>query len=129
LDVQPEKETLEVLQQERPQMEESAETYLSRTVRRIRNDLAEDRQARTDREIERLDEYAASERARLQSFIEKYREQQEEGVDMDISIRRQEKRLEDLQSRVQTRKENVRQKGRVVSLAPELVNVCYAMPA
>jgi superfamily II DNA or RNA helicase len=129
LDVQPEKQTLEVLQQERPQMEESAETYLSRTVRRIRNDLAEDRQARTDREIERLDEYAASERARLQSFIEKYREQQEEGVDMDISIRRQEKRLQDLQSRVQTRKENVRQKGRVVSLAPELVNVCYALPA
>jgi hypothetical protein len=110
-------------------MEESAETYLSRTVRRIRNDLAEDRQARTDREIERLDEYAASERARLQSFIEKYREQQEEGVDMDISIRRQEKRLQDLQSRVQTRKKNVRQKGRVVSLAPELVNVCYALPA
>jgi hypothetical protein len=129
LDVQPEKQTLEVLQQERPQMEESAETYLSRTVRRIRNDLAEDRQARTDREIERLDEYAASERARLQSFIEKYREQREEGVDMDISIRRQEKRLQDLQSRVQTRKENVRQKGRVVSLAPELVNVCYALPA
>jgi hypothetical protein len=48
---------------------------------------------------------------------------------MEIAIRGQEKRLQNLEARIQERKANVREKGRVVSLAPELVNLCYAFPA
>lgn len=109
-------------------LKQSAERYLSQTVRRIQDDLAEDREARTDRELQRLDKYAAAERARLQSFIEDYRERQEAGADMEIAIRGQETRLQNLEARIQERKDNVREKGRVVSLAPELVNVCYTFP-
>ena len=82
----------------------------------------------SDEELQRLDEYAAAERERLQSFIEEYRERQEAGADMEIAIRGQETRLENLEARIQERKDNVREKGRVVSLAPELVNLCYAFP-
>lgn len=48
---------------------------------------------------------------------------------MEIAIRRQEKRLAILQERIEQRKQNVEAKGRVVSLAPELVNWCYVLPA
>jgi hypothetical protein len=121
--------TIESLRDQKASLQDAAETYLSQTVRRIRDDLSEDRQARTDRELRQLDEYAAGERTRLQSFIEEYREQQEAGADMEIAIRGQEKRLQDLEARIQERKANVREKGRVVSLAPELVNVCYSLPS
>jgi len=66
------------------------------------------------------DTLTASGRERMQSFIGDYRE--EAGADMEIAIRGQEKRLQNLEARIQERKENVRQKGRVVSLATELVN-------
>jgi ERCC4-related helicase len=128
LNVRPDISTLESLRDQTPAMKQSAERYLSQAVRRIRDDLAEERQVRTDRELERLDEYAASERERLQTFIERYRERQEAGADMEIAIRGQEKRLQNLEARIQERKENVKEKGRVVSLAPELVNWCYVIP-
>ncbi|MFP4227980.1 MAG: hypothetical protein ACLFTE_04035 [Salinivenus sp.] len=129
LDTPPDPSALQSLRAQRDPLEEAAETCLSRTVRRIRTDLSEDRQRRTDRELQRLDEYAGAERSRLQSFIEAYREQQAAGADMEIAIRGQEKRLQNLEARIQERKKNVREKGRVVSLAPELVNLCYALPA
>jgi hypothetical protein len=129
LDTRPDRSALQSLRDQRDALKESAETYLSQTVRRIRTDLSEDRQRRTERELQRLDDYAAAERTRLQSFIEEYQEQQEAGADMEIAIRGQEKRLQNLEARIQERKENVREKGRVVSLAPELVNWCYAFPA
>jgi len=128
LDARPDRSTLQSLRDRKASLKQSAERYLSQTVRRIRDDLAEDREARTDRELRRLDEYAAAERERLQSFIEEYRERQEAGADMEIAIRGQETRLENLEARIQERKDNVREKGRVVSLAPELVNLCYAFP-
>ncbi len=129
LDTRPDRSALQSLRDQRDVLKESAETYLSQTVQRIRSDLSEDRQRRTERELQRLDEYAAAERSRLQSFIEEYQEQQEAGADMEIAIRGQEKRLQNLEARIQERKENVREKGRVVSLAPELVNWCYAFSA
>ncbi|MCS3658142.1 superfamily II DNA or RNA helicase [Salinibacter ruber] len=129
LDTRPDRSALQSLRDQRDVLKESAETYLSQTVQRIRSDLSEDRQRRTERELQRLDEYAAAERSRLQSFIEEYQEQQEAGADMEIAIRGQEKRLQNLEARIQERKANVRDKGRVVSLAPELVNWCYAFSA
>lgn len=48
---------------------------------------------------------------------------------MDIAIRGQETRLQNVEARIQERKANVREKGRVVSLAPELVNQCYVISA
>jgi hypothetical protein len=48
---------------------------------------------------------------------------------MEIAIRGQETRLQNLEERIRERKENVREKGRVVSLAPTLVNHCYALPS
>jgi ERCC4-related helicase len=129
LEARPDRSALQSLRDQKDVLEESAETYLSQTVRSIRNDLADDRQRRTDRELQRLDEYAAAERSRLESFIEEYREQQEAGADMEIAIRGQEKRLQNLEARIQERKENVQEKGRVVSLAPELVNWCFTLPA
>ncbi len=128
LDAPPDRSVLRSLREQKESLRQPAETYLSQTVRRIRDSLSEDRQRRTERELRRLDEYAAAERARLESFIEEYREQQEAGADMKIAIRGQETRLQDLESRIQQRKENVQEKGRVVSLAPELVNLCYALP-
>jgi SNF2 family DNA or RNA helicase len=129
LDVSPSLSEVQALQEEKAELKDHAETYLSRTVRRIRNELADERQTKTQRELEQLDAYARSERQRLQSFIETYRERQETGVDMEIAIRGQEKRLANLQDRIEQRKQNVKAKGRVVSLAPELVNWCYALPA
>jgi SNF2 family DNA or RNA helicase len=129
LDGRPDRSTIQSLRDQKDTLKSSAETYLSRAVRRIRTDLSDDRQRRTNQELQRLDEYAAAERERLKSFIEEYREQQEAGADMEIAIRGQEKRLQNLEARIQERKANVREKGRVVSLAPELVNLCYALPA
>ena len=107
---------------------EIAETYLSKTIRRLHGELRTERQAKIQRELEHLELYATSESDRLESFIDAYRKQQATGADMEIAIRGQEKRLANLQQRIDGRKENVKAKGRIVSLAPELVNWCYVLP-
>ncbi|WP_022836944.1 helicase-related protein [Salisaeta longa] len=129
LSVSPDASLLKTLQARSEALKDAAEAYLSRTVRRIRKELAEEREVKTEQELQRLDDYAASERKRLQAFIKRYRREQETGKDMEIAIRGQEKRLENLKARIEKRKENVRAKSRVVSLAPDLVNLCYALPA
>ena len=128
LDLTPDTSTLETLRSRKEALRQEAETYLSRTVRRIKGELAEERETKTEQELQRLDDYAESERERLETFIERYRRQQEAGEDMEIAIRGQEKRLESLKQRIEKRKTNVRAKSRVVSLAPELINLCYALP-
>lgn len=122
-------ELLRMLGEHKDQLQTKAEAYLSRTVEQIQQHLLSERQAQTTREIEGLDAYASAERERLASFIESYREQQAAGADMEIAIRGQQKRMRNLASRIQDRKDAVRAKGQVISLAPELVNWCFAVPA
>jgi len=124
----PDSSRLRALHSQQDDLREEAETYLGRTIQRIRTDLVEERRSQTEQELEQLDAYARAEQQRLESFIETYEEQQEAGEDMEIAIRKQETRLQNLEARIRDRKENVKEKGRVVSLAPELVNPCYVVP-
>jgi superfamily II DNA or RNA helicase len=113
----------------KPELEEVADAYLARKLDRLQGDLEDDRQQATERELQDLREYEREERERLEAFIEKYRERAEKGAeDMTIAIRRQESRLRELQRRAAERRENIEQKGRVIALAPERVNLCLAFP-
>jgi small-conductance mechanosensitive channel len=110
-------------------LRDAAENHLAGYLKRRRNELADERQEETDRELEHLQAYRKSERARLEQFIEKYERQQEAGQDMDIAIKGQKHRLEHLEERTNRREENIRAKARVVSLEPELVGVCLSLPS
>jgi hypothetical protein len=47
---------------------------------------------------------------------------------MDIAIRGQRERLTKLEQRIDTRREELRRKGQVISLAPEVEHLCFALP-
>lgn len=106
-----------------------AEGYLARKIQRMRNELADRRRNETERELRDLEEYEREERRRLEKFIAKYERQAAEGSgDMTIAIRRQESRIRELEKRAEARRNNIEQKGRIIALAPERVNVCLVLP-
>ena len=94
----------------------------------IKSDLVSSRHEETARELENLDEYASSERERIESFIQEYERKAEAGSDMDIAIRGQRERLEKLEERIATRRDELRRRERVISLAPEVENYCLTLP-
>jgi len=47
---------------------------------------------------------------------------------MDIAIRRQRDRLSKLEERIEKRRRELRRKAQVISLAPEVENVCLTLP-
>jgi putative cell wall-binding protein len=112
----------------RDELRTAAERYVSVRVNEIKAELRASRHEETAREIENLNEYARAERERIEAFIEEYQRKAEGGSDMNIAIRGQQERLEKLESRIERRREELRQRERVISLAPEVENYCLTLP-
>jgi hypothetical protein len=106
----------------------AAERYVSIRVNEIKSDLRSKRQDETARELENLDEYAQAERERIESFIEEYERKSEAGSDMDIAIRGQRERLAKLEERIETRRQELKRREQVISLAPKVENYCLTLP-
>ena len=106
----------------------AADRYVSVRVNEIKNYLQEKRYEETARELENLEEYAQAERERIESFIEEYERKADAGSDMDIAIRGQQERLEQLEDRIETRREELRRREQIISLAPEVENYCLTLP-
>ncbi len=47
---------------------------------------------------------------------------------MDIAIRGQRERLEQLEGRIETRRKELKRREQVISLAPEIENYCLTIP-
>ena len=47
---------------------------------------------------------------------------------MDIAIRGQQERPNKLEQRIEDRRQELQRKARVISLAPEVKNICFALP-
>jgi len=105
-----------------------ADRYVSVRVNEIKSKLRDKRHEETARELKNLDEYAQSERERIESFIEEYERKSEAGSDMDIAIRGQRERLEKLENRIETRRQELQRREQVISLAPEVENICLTLP-
>jgi chromosome segregation ATPase len=97
-------------------------------VNEIRSDLRSKRHKETARELENLDDYAQAERERIESFIQEYERKAEGGSDMDIAIRGQRERLEKLEERIDTHRNELKRREQVISLAPEVENYCLTLP-
>ncbi|GAB6880109.1 helicase-related protein [Halorubrum gandharaense] len=106
----------------------AADRYVSVRVSEIKNHLQEKRHEETARELENLEEYAQAERERIEAFIEDYERKADAGSDMDIAIRGQQERLEQLEDRIETRREELRRREQIISLAPEVENYCLTLP-
>ncbi|MFD1572019.1 helicase-related protein [Halorubrum laminariae] len=106
----------------------AADRYVSARVTEIKNQLQEKRHDETARELENLEEYAQSERDRIESFINEYERKADAGSDMDIAIRGQQERLEQLEDRIETRRNELRRREQIISLAPEVENYCLTLP-
>ncbi|CCQ35160.1 helicase domain protein (plasmid) [Halorhabdus tiamatea SARL4B] len=110
------------------ELREAADRYVSARVNEIKSDLSSKRHEETDRELENLNEYAKSERERIESFIEEYERKSKAGSDMDIAIRGQRERLEKLEERIEARRQELNRREQVISLAPEVENYCLTLP-
>jgi DNA repair exonuclease SbcCD ATPase subunit len=110
------------------ELRSTADRYVSARVNEIKADLSAKRHEETARELANLNEYAQAERERIESFIEEYERKAETGSDMNIAIRGQQERLAQLEERIETRREELRRRERVISLAPEIENRCLTFP-
>jgi len=106
----------------------AADRYVSVRVKDIKDHLQEKRHEETARELENLEQYAQAERERIESFIEEYERKADAGSDMDIAIRGQQERLEQLDNRIETRRKELRRREQIISLAPEVENYCLTLP-
>jgi hypothetical protein len=75
-----------------------------------------------------LEAYAEAERERIQAFIAEYQQQAAAGQDMEISIRGQRLRLEQLDERVTERNAELDWRQQVISVAPEVEGYCLTLP-
>jgi hypothetical protein len=106
----------------------AADHYVSVRVSEIKANLSSERNEVTGRELENLNEYAQAERNRIESFIEEYERKAEAGSDMQVAISSQRERLNQLEERIDTRREELRRQEQVISLAPEVENYCLTLP-
>ena len=110
------------------QLENAAENYVANVLTTIKSEITADRNDDVELERTNLETYADAERERIESFITEYQQQAESGQDMDISIRRQRQRLEELNSRVEDRKAELDRQKQVISLAPTVEGYCLTLP-
>jgi DNA-binding transcriptional regulator YbjK len=108
-------------------MRSAADRYISQRVKSRRDELQKRRRAETQEELEDLEAYAESERERIETFITDYERKAEAGTDMDIAIRRQRNRLSKLEDRIEQRRQELQRKAQVISLAPEIENLCLSL--
>jgi hypothetical protein len=124
----PDGDRIRTLLEHRSEMRSSADRYVSQRVDSRRDELRTRRRAETRQELDDLEAYADAERERIEAFIADYERKAEAGSDMDIAIRRQRDRLSKLEERIENRRRELRRKAQVVSLAPEVENVCLVLP-
>ena len=124
----PDEDRVRTLLEHRSGMRSSADRYVSQRVDSRRDELQKRRRAETQRELDDLEAYADAERERIEAFIADYERKAEAGSDMDIAIRRQRDRLSKLEERIENRRRELRRKAQVISLAPEVENVCLVLP-
>jgi putative cell wall-binding protein len=110
------------------QLRSAADRYISQRIEELRTELSKRRREETQQELDNLEEYAAAERERIEEFIADYERKAEAGSDMDIAIRGQRERLNKLEQRIETRRQELERKAQVISLAPEVENLCLALP-
>jgi hypothetical protein len=114
--------------QSQDRLRSTAESYISRRIGSKRDDLEQRRSKDVQEELDNLEDYADAERRRIQEFITEYEEKAESGSNMDIAIRKQRERLKKLEQRIDDRREELRQRAKVISLAPEVENICITLP-
>jgi len=124
----PDADRVRSLIQSQDKLRGAADRYISQQVTSLRERLYERRRDETQQELDDLEEYAESERQRIEEFIEDYERKAETGSNMDIAIRGQQERLNKLEQRIEDRREELEQKAQVISLAPEVENICFALP-
>ncbi|MDB2242703.1 helicase-related protein [Halorubrum ezzemoulense] len=123
----PDVDALQTVLDAQSDLRAAADRYVSARVTEIKNQLQEKRHDETARELENLEEYAQSERDRIESFIKEYERKADAGSDMDIAIRGQQERLEQLEARIETRRNELRRREQIISLAPEVENYCLTL--
>jgi len=116
------------LLKDRSPLRTAADAYISEHVTERKRELQQRRVAETDAEIEQVETYANAERERITEYLETYEQKAEAGSDMEIAIRGQEQRLENLEARIDERKAELTAKGQVISHAPEVEAVCLVVP-
>jgi len=124
----PETGTVHELISNKDQLETVAESYVANVLKTIKSELTDDRNDDVEQERSNLEKYAAAERERIEDFITEYQQQAESGQDMEISIRRQRQRLEELEERVEERSAKLDQRKQVISLAPTVEGYCLTLP-
>ncbi|WP_435066701.1 helicase-related protein [Haloplanus sp. C73] len=124
----PDADRVRALLQRREQLRATADRYISQQVASLREELHERRREETQQELDDLAAYAEAERRRIEEFIADYERKAEAGSDMDIAIRGQRDRLDKLEGRIENRRAELQRQARVISLAPEVENVCLALP-
>ncbi|MDG5775170.1 helicase-related protein [Haloarculaceae archaeon H-GB1-1] len=123
----PDEEPIRVLLENEGEMRSSADRYISQRVESRRDELQKRRHEETQQELEDLEAYGESERERIETFIADYERKAEAGTDMDIAIRRQRDRLSKLEDRIEQRRQELQRKAQVISLAPEIENLCLTL--
>ncbi|GGN94938.1 helicase-related protein [Haloarcula pellucida] len=123
----PEEAPIRVLLENEGEMRSSADRYISQRVESRRDELQKRRREETQQELADLEAYAESERERIETFIADYERKAEAGTDMDIAIRRQRDRLSKLEDRIERRRQELQRKAQVISLAPEIENLCLTL--
>ena len=124
----PDGDSVRVLLETEADMRSSAERYISQRVASHRDELQKRRTEETEQELADLEAYAEAERERIESFIAEYERKAEIGTDMDIAIRGQQNRLSKLEDRIEKRRSELERKAQVISMAPEVANLCITLP-
>ncbi|RRJ28511.1 helicase-related protein [Halocatena pleomorpha] len=124
----PDTDRVRSLIQSQEQLRAAADRYISQQVASLREELHERRREETQQELDDLKEYAKAERRRIEEFIEDYERKAEAGSNMDIAIRGQQERLNKLEQRIEDRRQELQRKAQVISLAPDVENICFALP-
>ena len=124
----PEPAQVRMLLEHQTQLRTAADRYIGQRVTLLRDELHERRQVETQQELDDLEAYAESERQRIEEFIQNYERKAEAGSDMNIAIRGQKERLNKLEQRIENRRTELERKSRVISLAPDVENLCLALP-
>jgi SNF2 family DNA or RNA helicase len=128
IQARPDEGSISRLLSQRQELESAAERYVSGIVADIREDILESRKHDVRRELDDLEEYEQAERERIESFIESYEEKASAGSDMRIAIRNQEQRLQELETRIEKRKQELKKQEQVISLAPDVEAYCLTLP-
>jgi len=125
----PDANSVRAVLDDRAQLRRVADQYVSQRIEERRAELSARRREETQRALDNLTAYADAERDRIERFIAEYERKAETGSDMDIAIRGQRQRLTKLEARLETRRTELQRKAQIVSLAPEVANLCVTLPA